>query len=57
LLDGMGLTERLAPPPPTWTSTRASLPPAPELMTALTSAASRLGLILAANAIRLEGSP
>lgn len=44
LLDGMGLAERAAPPPPVWRGSRASLTPAPDLSAALAAAAERLGL-------------
>lgn len=48
LLDGLGLAERSAPPAPVWAPARSMLTPSPELSTALTAAAARLGLSAAA---------
>ncbi len=44
LLDGLGLSERAAPPAPVWVPTRSMRSPSPELSTALTATAARLGL-------------
>lgn len=45
LLDGLGLVERTTPPKPVWTPTRSMVHPSPDLFTALSAAAARLGLI------------
>lgn len=44
LLDGLGLSERDAPPAAVWVPTRSKLGTSPELQAALTAAAARLGL-------------
>ncbi|WP_373068457.1 hypothetical protein [Gemmatimonas sp.] len=44
LLDGLGLSERAAPPAPVWVPTLSKLAHSPELATALAAAAARLGL-------------
>ncbi len=47
LLEGLGLSERAAPPAPVWVPRRSMLTAAPELSTALAAAATRLGLTAA----------
>jgi hypothetical protein len=44
LLQGMGLVEREAPPPPVWMPSRAALQPVADLTAVLDAAAERLGL-------------
>lgn len=44
LLEGMGLVERLAPPPPVWMPSRRHYRPVADLESAVQAAAERLGL-------------